>query len=49
MSCMLVSIVAMMTSITLDYQVPASEYLGDFDITLGINTSKLPKTQSKND
>ena len=28
-----------------DYQIPAAEYLPDFDITLGIDCSKLPKTQ----
>jgi hypothetical protein len=28
-----------------DYQLPASEYISDFDITLGIDCSKLPKTQ----
>jgi hypothetical protein len=26
-------------------QIPESEWLPDFDITLGIDTSKLPKTQ----
>jgi hypothetical protein len=30
-----------------DYKLPASENLPDFDITLGIDSSKLPKTQSK--
>ena len=28
-----------------DYQIAASEWLPDFDITLGIDCSKLPKTQ----
>ena len=27
-----------------DYQLPASEFIPDFDITLGIDCSKLPKT-----
>lgn len=28
-----------------DYQIPQSEHLSDFDLTLGIDCSKLPKTQ----
>ena len=28
-----------------EHQLPQSEYLPDFDITLGIDVSQLPKTQ----
>jgi hypothetical protein len=28
----------------IDYQIAAGEWLTDFDITLGIDCSKLPKT-----
>lgn len=31
--------------IVIEYQLPAAEHLQDFDITLGIDCSKLPKTQ----
>lgn len=27
-----------------DYQLPASEHISEYDITLGIDTTKLPKT-----
>lgn len=29
----------------LDYQIAPAEFLPDFDITLGIDSSKLPKTK----
>ena len=29
----------------LEYQLPPSEFLAEYDITLGIDVSKLPKTQ----
>jgi len=31
--------------LNLEYQIPQSEYLLDYDISLGIDCSKLPKTQ----
>ena len=32
--------------LTTDYMIPKSEHLEDYDITLGIDISKLPKTSS---
>jgi hypothetical protein len=29
----------------IDYQIPQSEWIEGFDITLGIDCSKFPKTQ----
>lgn len=29
----------------LEYQLPPSEFLAEYDVTLGIDVSKLPKTQ----
>jgi len=37
----------MLDELYAEYQIPTSEYLPDYDITLGIDTTKLPKTQSK--
>jgi hypothetical protein len=32
--------------LSIEHLLPASEGLPDFDVTLGIDTSRLPKTQS---
>lgn len=34
----------MLDELYAEYQIPKSEYLPDYDITLGIDTTKLPKT-----
>lgn len=40
-----VQMVSFISHFLLEYQLPPSEFLAEYDITLGIDVSKLPKTQ----
>ncbi len=40
-----VQMVSYISHLLLEYQLPPSEFLAEYDITLGIDVSKLPKTQ----
>ena len=39
-----VQMVSFISHLLLEYQLPPSEFLAEYDITLGIDVSKLPKT-----